>query len=572
MMVTRSLPSRQPDVHSRTDQVIMRMTSDWIHERVPSPEASVLKYALEKHAGEQPSKVFARFADGTQWTFSEMLVSTRRMGAALQCVGVQQGDMVLSFMPNGGETVQVWFGINYIGAVYVPLNTAHKGKTLAHGLNLSRSRVLVCHPELLARVKDAGSDCLTDVIVAGGDTAGVCLDLGPKVRVHMLAELLEGDQELQPLNQPIAPWDLQAVIQTSGTTGPSKGVMVPYAHLATTCNAFAQLTSVDRTMANLPLFHSGGIVAVNRMVLKGGSVAVVESFSTSTFWDVIRDTGTTCLTLLGSMAPFLMKADPTPRDRDHPLKRVVMMPLTDDAAQFAERFGVDVYTTFNMTETSWPIFTDANPKVGGTCGKVRAGVEARIVDANDCEVPHGTTGELILRTDAPWSMMAGYLHDAAATASAWRNGWFHTGDILRRDEQGNFYFVDRLKDAIRRRGENISSFELETEIMQHEAVNEVAVVGVPSEFGEDDVLAIMALKPGAALGPVDLIHFLAPRVPYYMVPRYVRYVKTLPKTPTQKVLKSVLRAEGLAADTWDREKAGIVVRRDVISPRNKAKE
>ncbi len=546
------------------------MASGWVDQRVPAPERAVLRYALDKHAAERPTKVFARLANGAEWTFAATLAATRRMGAALQSVGVQQGDMVLTFMPNGGETVQVWFGINYIGAVYVPLNTAHKGKMLEHGLNLARARVLVCHPELLDRVRAVGTEHLTDVIVAGPIDAAA-IDMGPNVRIHALTSLLRGASELRPLTQPIAPWDLQAVIQTSGTTGPSKGVMVPYAHLATTCNAFEQLTSEDRTMANLPLFHSGGIVAVNRMVLKGGSVAVVESFSTRTFWDVIRDTGTTCLTLLGSMAPFLMKAEASPRDRDHPLKRVVMMPLTDDAPLFSERFGVEVYTTFNMTETSWPIFSDANPKVRGTCGKARPGIEARIVDANDCEVPHGTEGELILRTNAPWSMMAGYLYDDAATATAWRNGWFHTGDILRRDDDGNFYFVDRLKDAIRRRGENISSFELENEIAQHPAVKEVAVVGVPSEFGEDDVLAVVALQEGALLEPADLIEYLVPKVPYYMVPRYLRYMSELPKTPTQKVQKTSLRADGITANTWDREKAGIVVRRDVISTQSKAK-
>jgi crotonobetaine/carnitine-CoA ligase len=530
--------------------------------RIRLPEESVLRTALEKHAQERPAKVFAHFLDGTEWTFGQVLRATRKMAAAFQSIGVRRADLVLTLLPNGGDALQVWFGINYIGAIYAPLNTAHKGKILVHGLALTRARILVCHPQLFDRVAETASEYLTDVIVTG-DVAGLHRDY--RFRVHALADLLHAAGEPDELDAPIQPWDLQAVIQTSGTTGPSKGVMISYAHLARTCNAFEPLTGEDRTMASLPLFHSGGIVAVYRMMLKGGSVAVVESFSTQTFWDVIRATRTTCLTLLGSMAPFLMKAAPSARDRDHTLRRVVMMPMTDESQSFSERFGVDVYTAFNMTETSWPIFSEANPKVGGTCGRVRAGIEARIVDENDCELPHGVAGELILRSDEPWTMLSGYLHDDAATAKAWRNGWFHTGDILRRDHAGNFFFVDRLKDAIRRRGENISSFELENEVAQHPCVKEAAIIGVPSEFGEDDVLCIVALQPDARLKPVALIEYLLPKVPHYMVPRYIRIVAALPKTSTQKVQKALLRVDGVTPDTWDRDTAGIKVGRDLIT-------
>ena len=188
------------------------------------------------------------------------------------------------------------------------------------------------------------------------------------------------------------------------------------------------------------------------------------------------------------MTPFLMKEPPSPDDRDHTLRAVTMVPLADDSLAFTERFGVDVYTTFNMTEVSCPIFSQRNPTKPGSCGEVRAGVEARVVDRNDCEVPPGVTGELILRTDMPWAMNGGYHRNPEATAAAWRNGWFHTGDAFRRDAEGTFYFVDRLKDAIRRRGENISSFEVEREIIAHPNVREVAVVATQSEFAEDEVL------------------------------------------------------------------------------------
>jgi crotonobetaine/carnitine-CoA ligase len=262
----------------------------------------------------------------------------------------------------------------------------------------------------------------------------------------------------------------------------------------------------------------------------------------------------------GRHGAFLLKAPPTPRDRDHTLRKVVMIPLLEESLEFAERFGVDVYPTFNMTETSWPIFSEPNPRAPRTSGRTRPGVEARIVDEHDLEVGDGEVGELILRTDTPWTMAVGYLNDPAATAQAWRNGWFHTGDAFRRDAGGDYFFVDRTKNSIRRRGENVSSYQVESDIFLHPAVHEAAVVGVSSDVGESDVLAFVVLKPGHTLTPADLIDFLVPRMPYFTVPRYLHFVDELPRTPTQKVRKTVLREQG-SASAWDREAAGFTLSR-----------
>jgi crotonobetaine/carnitine-CoA ligase len=205
------------------------------------------------------------------------------------------------------------------------------------------------------------------------------------------------------------------------------------------------------------------------------------------------------------------------------------------------------------------------PTLVGSCGRPRPGVEARVVDANDCEVAPGEVGELIVRTDRPWAMNHGYYKNPAATAEAWRNGWFHTGDGFRRDEAGNFFFVDRMKDAIRRRGENISSFEVEAEVCAHPAVREAAAVAVKSEVSEDEVLIAVSLAEGAALDPAELIAFLRPRMAHFMVPRFVRIIDDLPKTPTQKVQKHLIRTEGVTDATWDREKAGIVIKRERLT-------
>jgi carnitine-CoA ligase len=201
----------------------------------------------------------------------------------------------------------------------------------------------------------------------------------------------------------------------------------------------------------------------------------------------------------------------------------------------------------------------------GTCGKPRPGMQVRLVDANDCEVPVGATGELLVRSDRPWALSQGYNRDAEATARAWRNGWFHTGDVFRQDEDGNFFFVDRLKDAIRRRGENISSFEVELEVCSHPSVREAVAVAVPSEDVEDEVLIAVVPQPGVPFDPVALTHYLIDRMPHFMVPRYVRVMEAIPKTPTEKIEKHRVRSEGVTSDTWDRVSAGIALKRERLS-------
>jgi crotonobetaine/carnitine-CoA ligase len=351
---------------------------------------------------------------------------------------------------------------------------------------------------------------------------------------------------------------------TSGTTGPSEGVMSSYLHAYASMDrrAWPAVRDDDRFLINLPMFHIGGSFITYAMLCRGGSIALVEGFRTDSFWDTVRRTGSTAVFLLGVMGSFLMKQPSDPRDREHALRMAFLVPLTEDGVAFSERFGVAVYTLFNMTEIATPLFSEPNPRKVGTCGRVRDGVEVRLVDENDCEVATGSVGELVLRMDCPWTLSHGYNKDPEATARAWRNGWFHTGDAFRRDRQGNYEFVDRLKDAIRRRGENISSFEVEAVVNSHPDVQESAAIPVPSEYGEDDVMIVVAPKPGCSIVPAGLIEFLTPRMPYFMVPRYVRIVDALPKTPTAKVQKAVLREVGRTPDTWDREAAGITLRRE----------
>jgi len=227
--------------------------------------------------------------------------------------------------------------------------------------------------------------------------------------------------------------------------------------------------------------------------------------------------------------------------------------------------GFRAYGVFNMTETSSPLYTVLDPEEINACGTPRPGVQCRIVDDNDCEVAPGTIGQLIIRSDAPWTMNAGYYKNSEATAETWRNGWFHTGDAFRQDEKGNFYFVDRIKDSIRRRGENISSHEVEFDVNSYPDVKESAAIAVKSEFGEDEVMVVVRPLEGRTVDPEALLNYLLPKMAHYMVPRYVRIVADFPRTPTQRIQKHLLRSEGITPDTWDREKAGIVVKRQKLS-------
>ena len=534
-----------------------------IDPRMPAPEDCVLRPLLDRRARETPDKVFAVFEDGESWTYAELRRRVAHVAASLQQAGVSQGDLVLSWQGNGPITLLTWFGLNYIGAVYVPINTSYRGRLLEHVVANSDATLMIGDSRLIERLADVDLAQLQRIISIGETDWR-----DPRLEILPESTLTAGPAEPQPPQREIAPWDTQNVIYTSGTTGPSKGVLSSYLHLYSTGAAFHAVTAEDRNMVNLPMFHAGGTGAIYRMLIRGASFALVESFNTHNFWDKVRQTGTTTLTLLGAMAPFLMKQPPGPQDRQHTLRKAVMVPLPDDALEFGRRFGIDIYTTFNMTEVSCPIYSQKDPFIKGTCGVVREGAECRVVDDNDCEVPPGEVGELIVRTDMPWAMNSGYHKNPEATAKAWRNGWFHTGDAFRYDEAGNFFFVDRLKDAIRRRGENISSFEVEAEICAHPDIREAAVVAVASDVSEDDVLAVVAPVPGATVDPVALIEFLRPRMAHFMIPRYIRIMEELPKTPTQKVQKNVLREEAITADTWDREKAGIVIKRDKLEQRS----
>jgi crotonobetaine/carnitine-CoA ligase len=529
---------------------------------MPAREACVLRGLLDTHAANHPQRQIALFEDGTSWTWGECRERARAMAAALQQLGVKRGDRVAAWMPSGPRIVLTWFAANYLGAVFVPLNTAYRGRILEHALHQSAARLLIVHGDLLERLEGLNLPRLERIVA-----------VGPQ-RPHSLAipvdpeSILAGDAST--LNDSVypEPWDPQTIIYTSGTTGPSKGVLSPYLQLYTTAVVnYGYVGEGESILVNLPMFHIGGTSALYCALARGGMFYLVNGFSTESFWDQVRRGNCVATSgLIGVMAGFLAKAPPRPDDRDNPLRCLTMFPINAMTVAFTKRFGFDYMTGFNMTECSSPLVTDVNTPVYGSCGRPRTGVTCRIVNEHDIEVPRGAVGELIVRTDLPWTMNIGYDGMPEATVKAWRNGWFHTGDAFRQDEAGEYFFVDRIKDAIRRRGENISSVEVEAEVKAHPAVDEAVAVGVPAaEGGEDEVLVAIMVRRGASLDPVALIDFLKPRMPYYMVPRYLRFVDDIPKTETNKLRKNVIREAGVTADTWDRERAGIRFKREVLS-------
>ncbi|MFD1199802.1 AMP-binding protein [Brucella gallinifaecis] len=523
------------------------MTAD---QRALNHNYSVLRYILDRFAAERPTAPFVHFWPSAEWDYQTMRDHVRRRAATLQLHGVKRGDHVLCFMGNGEELLTTWFAINYIGAVYVPINTAALGRPLEHILDDADARLMVAQAALVPRLESINPGKLKKVLVVEGS----CDCSVEGTEILSLSDVTAVSENELMLEKPIEPWDTMAIMYTSGTTGNAKGVVTSYVQLYTMGpDAFDCVDETDRCMICGPIFHCGSTLYVYAMLARGLSIGMMREFKTQHFWQAIQDTNSTYCLLLGVMASFLLKQPPTPEDQNHPLRRAFITPFGEDGPLFASRFGVDAWTIYNMTEIASPLVAGPGITQKGIAGKPRPWYELRIVDENDIEVQDGTAGELILRSSRPWALMKGYYNNPEATVEAMRNGWFHTGDSFRKDENGVYFFVDRLKDVIRRRGENISSFALEAEVLFHDSVKECAAIAVPSELSEDEVLIAVTPVEGQKIVARELLDFLAGRLPRFMVPRYVRILESLPKTSSGKIQKHILRNEGITKDTIDRE-------------------
>jgi crotonobetaine/carnitine-CoA ligase len=536
--------------------------------RFPTREECVLPDLLAARAADTPDTPFALFEE-QQWSYAQTATEAWRSAHALIRAGVEPGDYVSVWMPTGPDVLRAWFGANAAGGVYSPLNLAARGSYLEHTLNLAESKVLVAHPELVDRLAGLDLPHLERVVLVG-DPGAVEL----RWPTLTFAELLDGAPEERPvLSRPVEPWDDLSLIYTSGTTGPSKGVRAAHAAFWNYGRCFIApfVTDEDRYLQPLPMFYTAGTGITYSMLQAGGSLAFLKGFSPRTFWDDVRRFDATITIAIHGMVTFLLDQPESPDDAANPLRVVYMGPLTRHT-EFARRFGCRVYTAYGMTEVPVPIVSALDPEDDRSCGRAAdpKHYELRLVDDHDVPVPVGTPGELVVRHSLPWTINSGYKNMPEANATAWRNGWFHTGDQFLLDEAGNFFFLDRMKDVIRRRGVNISSYEVEAEVESHPLVKEAAAVAVRNpdleeSAGDEEVKVIVVLEEGAALDPVELVDYLVPRMPRHWVPRFVEFASALPRTESFKVKKSDLRDAGVTAETWDRERAGMRFKREVLS-------
>jgi crotonobetaine/carnitine-CoA ligase len=524
----------------------------------PRPDEAVVRYLLQKHASEQPNAPFIKFDDETEWTFAGALEQARRAAAGLEALGVRRGDHVLVWLPNGSDAVRAWLGINFLGAIYIAFNTAYRGALLDHVVELADAKVGIVHGQLLPRLADASRGSLADIIVIGECDFEI-----PALHLHPEKVLIDGGICREP-GDIIQPWDNMFVVFTSGTTGPSKAVLCPYAQLWSfyADSAPSIFGRERRLLVTNPMYHSGGIGMVYGQLLHGGFVSLASSFKTSEFWNRVRRDSISSTGLLGATIPFLLSVEEGDDEIAHSLTSILAVPYSREAREFADRFGVDVYTCYGMSEISLPLVSEANPEHVGVAGRLRPGQQMRIVDENDLDVPVGEVGEALVRCDMPWMMFNGYYRNPEATANSLRNCWFHTGDRLRKDAEGNYFFVERQSDRIRRRGENMSSYDIEQEVASHPAVQEVAAFSVASDVTEDEVMVCISFKSGKSDDPAEIIRFLLPRMPHYMIPRYIRIVDDFPRTETHRIKKYILKEQGITSDTWDREQAGLKINRD----------
>lgn len=511
-----------------------------------------------------PDDLYLEFS-GAEYTYAQVGERAARVAHLLSALGVVQGDRVVLLLDNGIDAVTTWFGINRIGAICVPVNTAYRGEFLRYQVADSGARVVIADASYVERVA-AVADGLPELktVLVRSDERPVAPPGGyDTLWLEEAAAATRSD-----LPAPVArPSDLSTLIYTSGTTGPSKGCMVSHNFSVNLARQYLEMTTRqpgEHAWNPLPLFHfNAWACCVLASALIKSSASIAPRFSVSGFWPEIERTGARVATLLGPMVSLLAKApdNPAMQRANGQLRVVQSVPfIASEIAIWKKRFGVELAGAngFGLTEaclvTHLPLTAEAPP---GSSGRVNDIFDVRIFDDEDNEVPPNVAGEVVVRPKKPHVMFEGYWNKPEATAALMRNLWFHTGDIGKFDDEGYFYFVDRKKDYLRRRGENVSSFEMERVFESHPQVLEVAVHAVLSEVSEDDVKVTAVLIDGATVTEEELCVWSIEHLPYFAVPRYIEFRDDLPRNPVGKVTKYVLRDEGCTTTTWDRENSDV---------------
>lgn len=532
--------------------------TDWTYDRL-----------LRWRATETPDRAFLSFQGDAYETYGETWRRVCALARGLAAQGVKRGDRVATFAPNCRTAVHLWLALNLLGATDAPINPAFRGQPLAGVINMLDVSMIVAERGLLPLLRDVEDDVprLSSVICFGGGEGGPGNIQFSRLTLAALSPVEDAPDGWQP--PPAAFNHISSILMTSGTSGPSKGVMVPHAQailIAQHSIDGMRVGQDDVFYCAHPIFHMSPRYCVfTAAMLVGARVWFDGAFQADRWLDRIRQAGATVTIGHGPLLEMVFAQPERADDADNSLKRLGTSPFPKHiAAAFERRFGVKGIEVWGMTEVGIPCWHPYDePLRPGSCGRIYDDwYEFRVVDPEtDIEVPRGSVGEFVIRPRHPSTIMQGYFGRPDATADAWRNLWFHSGDGGYIDADGWVYFVDRLKDRIRRRAENISSFDIEYAALKYPGVAEAAAVGVPSGFsGDDDVKLCIATAPGASIEARDLIAFLAKALPHHMVPRYVECLPALPRTPTSKIQKSVLRAAGIRAETWDRKAAGIELR------------
>ncbi|MCW2527640.1 MAG: DitJ-like CoA ligase forming, related to diterpenoid metabolism [Pseudonocardiales bacterium] len=526
------------------------------------PNDWTLAKVLRQQAGARPDSIYLdAVEEGEKWTYAEVLEISESVASSLLDSGLEAGDRVLIQAANSSQLVFTWFAAAVGAMVEVPINTAYEFDFLSHQVRTADPRAAVIDDVFAQRFVDIAADCdniKTFWVIDTGE-----LDSALKVlrASGWKAEPFEALKVRKPVELPeTGARDLGAIFFTSGTTGPSKGVAMSHSQFyfdAVECVNLTRLTADDAYMVTTPLFHGNAQwLAAYPALVAGARFVMRRKFSASRWVDHVRESGVTVTNFLGVMMDFVWKQPPRDDDADNPLRCIFAAPTASSiVAGFRDRFGIEAFVeVFGLTEVSMPILSPyGEDRPAGAAGLlVSEWFELQLVNPEtDEEVAVGEVGEMVVRSKFPWTMSSGYYGMPEKTVEAWRNLWFHSGDALRRDEDGWYYFVDRYKDALRRRGENISSYEVEQGVLAHPAVLECAVIAVPAsmEAGEDEVMACV-VAPGG-VDPKELWEFTSKRVPTFAVPRFIRVMDKLPRTPSEKIQKLELRNEGITADTYD---------------------
>jgi carnitine-CoA ligase len=514
---------------------------------------------LEHRAAERPGQEIVRFREGAL-TYGELDERANRIANALAEMGLARGDKVAILLPNGPEFLAAWFGVARGGLIEVPLNVGLRGDLLAYALNQAECSVVIAFDEWVPRIDTVAAQLETvrHVIVVGAGTASAL----PATRFD---EMLTADAARPAVD--VAPEDTALFLFTSGTTGPSKAVVLSHnanLNLAASTVEVMEYAEDEILFSAFPLYHINAkyTTILTAMMLDRGTAVLHDRFSVSAFWDICRAEGVTAMNFMGALLLMLAKQPERPDDAENPVRKGFGAPAPPAVAPgFEKRFGVVLLEVYGSTEVGTVIANRVADRRFGSCGRPVPAFEVEIHDEAGRRVAPGTPGEIVVRPRHPHTIIEEYYRMPEATAAAFRDGWFRTGDRGRCDADGWFTFLDRTKDAIRRRGENISSWEVEQVLNDHPSIEETAVIGVPSELTEEEVLAVVKMKDGLELAPEAILDHAQARLPHFAVPRYVRFVPELPKNPQQRIQKFLLREQGITTDTWDREDAGYVVTR-----------